>query len=296
MENQLRVIKSALNLVDGKFFYEGKPFSGVVFDEKDKFILAANIVEQGVVTGEYQNEYFDTPKDALRMTEDNPLLEWSDYNYLSQVKLDGKVVNGVYYEFCGGCCGREVQIINGWEEIELSWHNNGAFNIYLNWPEQYVGGGFVFDDTNRLTRFSVGKGEDLQLSVDFAGENVIEKLALNKDFFSVKNDVADNLPFQFITRISDLLKYKSDEEMWFSENGITAELFDLLFSNGFFAETKEIHFIHTAIGHEQIEKLALISNLREIKIQDEHGNLTSAILEFKRQQPEVRVEYELKLK
>ena len=299
MENQLRVKKSALNLVDGKFFYKEELFTGVVFDEKDEFIVAANFVEQGVVTGEYQNGFFDIPIDALLMTEDNPLLEWSDYSdYLPQVKHDGKFVNGAYYEFHGDFCGKEVQIINGWEEIELTWHNNGALNMYFNWsgPQPHVGGGFSFDDTDQLTSFSVGKGEKLHLSVEFSGEYKIKKLSLNKGFFSAKNDFTDNLPFQFVTDLPDLLEYRSGEDIWFSENGISAELFELLFSNGFFAETREMHFFNTAISHRQVEKIALIPELRKIKIHDFHGTLGSAMQKLKRERPEVRVEYEFELK
>jgi len=298
MENRLRVRKSALNLVDGKLFYKEKPFTGVAFDEQDHFIVAAINVEQGVVTGEYHNGYFDIPKDALLMTEYNPIIdsEWSDYNYLPQLKHDGKYVNGVMYDFEDGFCTKETLLVNGWEEIELSWHRNGAFNIYLNWKEQHVGGGFVFDDTGRLTRFTVGKGENLKLDVDFSGENSIEKLGLNQDFFSTTNDFTDNLPFQFITKISDLLEYRSGEEIWFSEDGINPELFERLFSSGFFAETKEMHFFNTAISPDELEKIALIPNLQKIKIHDYHGNLGSAMEELKRRRPEVKVEYEFELK
>ncbi len=70
------------------------------------------------------------------------------------MKLGGKFVDGVMYDFEDGVCTKETQLINGWEEIELEWHRNGALNIYLDWPEQPVGGGFVFDGTNKLTRFT----------------------------------------------------------------------------------------------------------------------------------------------
>ncbi len=146
-----KINTSALELRKHKFYYKGKLFTGVAFEEKHDYVVSVKNIVQGVATGYYQNSFFNVSEGTMRITAAHPDLE-GDPEYGEVRRLRGEPFNGIFYEFDGYSngiknefCIEESLHVDGNPEIEVRWYASGGLWQYSYWRDKFLAEFYYFE-------------------------------------------------------------------------------------------------------------------------------------------------------
>ncbi len=287
IRSQLMVKSSALELMDDALFFRGEPFSGIAFEEAGGLIVDATVFKQGESHGPYRSPFFETPRNAARVVDTCPQIQGSkDYPEIIQFLLGGEVFSGVYYEFQNEFCIYEGLIVDGFPKVQTEWHCNGDIASYEG-PE----GDFEFDHGFVLSYLCISNGTNCSLSVQFEA-GAITSVRVLGNIFSELAPIAARMPFQFITRNSDLLDYKAGSRLHIVDLHPDDGLFASMLDTGFLAKTTELIFSpDVLITPEQLRQLGALRRLMALDIYDRNRCLEAAVLELRLQRPDLQINY-----
>ncbi|WP_127891438.1 hypothetical protein [Psychrobacter sp. FDAARGOS_221] len=110
MNNMFRLKSTLLTQVDNKWYYQGMPFTGVIFFDKEDSQIAPFIVHNGVITEPYISPCIESPPSIMQVDQSALLSPDCPYNEMpscwNDIRLcyQDKLYAGMVYDFVEGKC------------------------------------------------------------------------------------------------------------------------------------------------------------------------------------------------
>lgn len=122
-----RILFSAMEQRDGRYWYQGEPYTGVGFTLHPEQRVTAHEVKDGVVAGPYRP--ICVPDDGVDYEQINDTEGLLD-DYVTKT-YRGKAFTGIMYSFLGETCNRESFTRNGVLDNDACWYANGNMQIFV---------------------------------------------------------------------------------------------------------------------------------------------------------------------
>lgn len=136
MNNMLRLKSTLLTQVDNKWHYQGVPFTGVVFFDKEDSQIAPFIVHNGAITEPYISPCIESPPSIMQV--DQSAIHSPDCRYDQlhdcwndvRLRYQDKSYAGMVYDFVEGKCLYENYIDDdGYSGNYITWNTDSLLPV-----------------------------------------------------------------------------------------------------------------------------------------------------------------------
>ena len=289
-----RIKKNTLIQENNRYFYQYKPFTGIIFDVVGQQIIEIFECKDGVREKEYQSKFvLKEPGDqcidfAVFFKEGE--LESEPYLY------NGKGYTGLYYEFEKDTCTLEGRCIDGIRIEEACWFFSGVLEFYwtsykndiyqsYNWYENGFFESIDICDTKN----------DHALEITFTEKQEITSITISSEYLKKYSEFEHHLKYHYL--VGDILpeEAKISPRLFVSGLGVDDKFFFELQSCVGFSEVETIIINNTSVTNDSLSSLANYQCIKKIRVvKDSEEEILLALNELKSKQPNCCIELNTK--
>jgi len=275
--DMLRLAENKLIKLNEKYFYQNKPYNGIIFFISDCFITDKKIVENGKIVSSYINPYLDYSKYTKEVLSKCLYEGISDEEFW----FDSKLFTGISHHFENGIqmyewCYRKGFLPNthlGTNDINLTRIGYDEYGNIIDFESNdgEIIQEFDFHNTHDIyisnrTNYQL-KNENYHFEISIKSKKIINILSIEGNFFDNLEFIKKRIKFDIFNSKSFLLNMIANEEyISLSDSGIDDEIFYYLYLNNGLDNTKRIYITNTSLTEKSLLLLDRKVNLKEIRI------------------------------
>ncbi|WP_137938531.1 hypothetical protein [Chitinivorax sp. B] len=258
---------SALEALDGVFYYLGEKFSGVVIASVDDFLSISKFSDGRVdltESLELARQY-----DEKQLVDFDLLESFSPYDgdeiYSSEpFEYKGQLFNGIAFEFNGDICVAEKSIVDGLTVSEKAWGQAGDL-IEFDGQD----GGFWYQCSwyaNKQVKYlKVSDRDGFELSVGLSRFGEVSSVAAEGDWRTKCREVSTEL---FPLDLNDLVQRRMAEKLSLSGRGVDDDLVVPLLSADCFQGMNSLLVNNVGLSDSVIVEICSHENVKEVYVRD----------------------------
>lgn len=262
----LKVNRDALSVDSGKFYYEGKLFTGVGFEVTDCTVNRAVKYKDGDAENTYINEHLSTTKHRPAIIFD--CLEPEDEMEEEPLCYKGTRFSGLAYDFDGDLCVGELLFESGWQGSAMTYYKSGFFDsieiINDDCAQKYY-----WYELGQIKRLDLYERNSFDVNLNFNEDGLISTISIDGRYFDRIKEVREELMFCLYDHTGFTKNLSASDYLYLSGSSIDSELFSNLLKSDGLKNTTTLRIFSTPLTIENLEKLIPINNIIELDVESE---------------------------
>ena len=281
----IKVNSGTLSEKDGKFYYEGRVFTGVAIELSGCIVNRAVRYIDGSVDGPYSNEYL--PAIEHHLIVDFDCLDPEDED--EPLCYNEERFSGLAYDFDGDVCVGELLYENGWQGSNVTYYQSGNLEsvelVDDNFSQKYY-----WYESGQIKRFDLFERNSFEVNLNFSEDGLISTLSINGNYFDRVGELREDVKFAIYDHKAFPKELMGGDYLYLSGSSVDEGVFESLLENDGLNNTTKLRICRTPLTIGSIEKVIPIKSINELYIESEIVTLKD-MQSFKLQRPDCFVEF-----
>ena len=282
----IRIDRSKLSLINGKYHYKGEAFSGISFEFSDNRLNDASKYLRGIKDGRYISEYLpETDLADIIRVPDN----FNDY--LEILLFEGKPFSGVAHRLDDSYYTCEYLYKDGELVKGVCWLPEGELDWFYHCQEDLIQE-YEWRKSGKVASIDVRyRKEDLNLrfNLAFTKNSKIKSIRIIGEYFKELPKIVSRLQFNIFESKRFLRSIVADSSLALTGSGIDSSLLDYLEDRDGLREVKSILLGNTSLDRSDFVSLAKLENLEQIYVDDTRSEVAETLKGIKKLREDIRI-------
>ncbi|WDD90228.1 hypothetical protein Bsp3421_000048 (plasmid) [Burkholderia sp. FERM BP-3421] len=277
-----RISSDVIQKTGTLFFYEGAPFSGVLYEKRENENILPWVVESGEIKERYISPYFD-------IQDDVPHIELTDdASEVGRLMHDGGLFSGVAYSFDNGFCCEEYFFLNGEAIVDICWGGRGDLISY-----ERVRGDitetYEWHDNGRIKSYKANTADSFFGFLKFSADGLLEGVGGYRGFVGKLHELLDDAKSLQIGIGNNLFSSACSSELKLIGADIGDDFLDGMIKSGALSSVETLLIVDTSVTHDGIFAVCSEARIKKISIKEDDEGRRNDLIGVSHSFPEVDI-------